>query len=79
MWPIDIPELATKRLRLRAPGPSDAVALMSILGDPEVTRYHNMPTLRHWPKRSPRSSGLRNAMLPGTRFAGRSSRLGTAR
>jgi RimJ/RimL family protein N-acetyltransferase len=45
MWPIDFPELTTKRLRLRAPSPSDAAALVSVLGDPEVTRYHNMPTI----------------------------------
>jgi ribosomal-protein-alanine N-acetyltransferase len=44
-WPRRFPELATERLRLRAPLPSDAAALLGILGDPEVTRYHNMPTL----------------------------------
>ncbi|MGH7268721.1 MAG: GNAT family N-acetyltransferase [Candidatus Rokuibacteriota bacterium] len=44
-WPSSFPELATRRLRLRAPLPRDAAALLSILGDPEVTRYHNMPTL----------------------------------
>jgi [ribosomal protein S5]-alanine N-acetyltransferase len=35
----------TKRLRLRAPRLGDAAALLAVLGDPEVTRYHNMPTL----------------------------------
>jgi ribosomal-protein-alanine N-acetyltransferase len=44
-WPSSFPELATERLRLRAPLPRDAAALLGILGDPEVTRYHNMPTL----------------------------------
>jgi ribosomal-protein-alanine N-acetyltransferase len=44
-WPSRIPELATRRLRLRASRPGDAAALVTILGDPEVTRYHNMPTL----------------------------------
>jgi [ribosomal protein S5]-alanine N-acetyltransferase len=44
-WPSRFPELATERLRLRAPLARDAVALLGILGDPEVTRYHNMPTL----------------------------------
>jgi [ribosomal protein S5]-alanine N-acetyltransferase len=44
-WPSSFPELATERLRLRAPLPRDAAALLSILGDSEVTRYHNMPTL----------------------------------
>jgi ribosomal-protein-alanine N-acetyltransferase len=44
-WPNRIPELATERLRLRAPAPRDAPALLAILGDPEVTRYHNVPTL----------------------------------
>jgi ribosomal-protein-alanine N-acetyltransferase len=44
-WPASIPELATERLRLRAPLPADAAALLQILGDAEVTRYHNMPTL----------------------------------
>jgi ribosomal-protein-alanine N-acetyltransferase len=44
-WPSRFPELATERLRLRAPLPRDAAALLGILGDPEVTRYHNMPTL----------------------------------
>jgi len=45
VWPSSIPELTTDRLRLRAPLPEDAESLLSILGDPEVTRYHNMPTL----------------------------------
>jgi [ribosomal protein S5]-alanine N-acetyltransferase len=44
-WPSRFPALATERLRLRAPLPQDAAALLRILGDPEVTRYHNMPTL----------------------------------
>ena len=44
-WPSSIPELTTERLRLRAPSPRDAGALLAILGDPEVTRYHNVPTL----------------------------------
>ena len=44
-WPSSIPELETKRLRLRAPVPGDAAALLAVLGDPEVTRYHNVPTL----------------------------------
>jgi RimJ/RimL family protein N-acetyltransferase len=45
MWPSEFPELVTQRLRLRAMCPRDAAALLSILGDPEVTRYHNMPTM----------------------------------
>jgi [ribosomal protein S5]-alanine N-acetyltransferase len=45
VWPRDFPELNTKRLHLRAPLPCDAPALLAILGDPEVTRLHNMPTL----------------------------------
>jgi ribosomal-protein-alanine N-acetyltransferase len=45
MWPSAVPELTTRRLRLRAPSSRDAAALLGILGDPEVTRYHNMPTL----------------------------------
>jgi len=44
-WPSSFPALTTKRLRLRAPLLRDAAALRDILGDPEVTRYHNMPTL----------------------------------
>jgi ribosomal-protein-alanine N-acetyltransferase len=44
-WPSSFPELATERLRLRAPLPRDGATLLGILGDPEVTRYHNMPTL----------------------------------
>jgi ribosomal-protein-alanine N-acetyltransferase len=44
-WPSSVPELATERLRLRAPRSRDAPALLAILGDPEVTRYHNMLTL----------------------------------
>jgi ribosomal-protein-alanine N-acetyltransferase len=44
-WPSTIPELITERLRLRTPVPGDAAALLAVLGDPEVTRYHNVPTL----------------------------------
>jgi RimJ/RimL family protein N-acetyltransferase len=43
-WPSSIPDLATERLRLRKPLPRDAEALLGILGDPEVTQYHNVPT-----------------------------------
>jgi ribosomal-protein-alanine N-acetyltransferase len=43
-WPGRIPELTTGRLRLRAPRPRDAAALLDILGDPEVTRYLNVAT-----------------------------------
>jgi [ribosomal protein S5]-alanine N-acetyltransferase len=45
VWPTSIPELVTERLRLREPVPGDAAALLAVLGDPEVTRYHNVPTL----------------------------------
>jgi ribosomal-protein-alanine N-acetyltransferase len=44
-WPTSIPEIRTKRLRLRALLPQDAAALLAVLGDPEVTRFHNVPTL----------------------------------
>jgi ribosomal-protein-alanine N-acetyltransferase len=44
-WPSRVPDLVTERLRLRAPVPGDAAALLAILGDPEVTRYHNVPTV----------------------------------
>jgi ribosomal-protein-alanine N-acetyltransferase len=44
-WPSRIPELLTARLRLRATLPGDAAAILAVLGDPEVTRYHNVPTL----------------------------------
>ena len=44
VWPSSIPELATERLRLRAPRPQDAAAVLDIIGDPEVTRYINLPT-----------------------------------
>ena len=44
-WPSAIPELTTERLRLRAPALGDAAALLAVLGDPAVTRYHNVPTL----------------------------------
>jgi [ribosomal protein S5]-alanine N-acetyltransferase len=43
-WPSSFPELITKRLRLRAPSPRDASAVLAVVGDPEVTRYHNVPT-----------------------------------
>jgi ribosomal-protein-alanine N-acetyltransferase len=45
VWPSSFPKLAAQRLRLRAPRPEDAAALLGIFSDPEVTRYHNMPTL----------------------------------
>ena len=45
VWPASIPDVTTQRLRLRAPRPGDAPALLAILEDPEVTRYHNVPTL----------------------------------
>lgn len=45
-WPDPIPELRTARLRLRPLDPeADAAGLLRLLGDPEVTRYHNAPTL----------------------------------
>jgi ribosomal-protein-alanine N-acetyltransferase len=44
-WPASIPELATDRLRLRALLPADAAAILAIFADPEVTRYHSVPTL----------------------------------
>ncbi len=44
-WPSSVPELVTERLRLRAPLARDAAALLAVLGDPEVTRYHNVPTI----------------------------------
>jgi [ribosomal protein S5]-alanine N-acetyltransferase len=44
-WPSRVPDLMTERLRLRAPVPGDAAALLAVLGDPEVTRYHNVPTV----------------------------------
>jgi len=43
-WPSSSPELITKRLRLRAPLPRDASAVLAVIGDPEVTRYHSVPT-----------------------------------
>jgi len=43
-WPSSFPELVTARLRLRAPLPSDAAAVLAVVGDPEVTRYHSVPT-----------------------------------
>lgn len=44
-WPSSIPELVTERLRLRAPSPLDGAAVLAALGDPEVTRYLNVPTI----------------------------------
>jgi ribosomal-protein-alanine N-acetyltransferase len=44
-WPGRIPDLATERLRLRAPVPRDAAALLALIGDPEVTRYTNVATI----------------------------------
>ena len=44
-WPSSIPELATERLRLRAPLPRDAAALLALIGDPEVTKYIDLPTI----------------------------------
>ena len=40
-----VPELLTPRLRLRALQADDAPALLEVLGDEQVTRYHSMPTL----------------------------------
>ena len=44
-WPSSFPELLTERLRLRALTPRDASAVLAVVGDPEVTRYHSVPTL----------------------------------
>jgi [ribosomal protein S5]-alanine N-acetyltransferase len=44
-WPSGIPDLATERLRLRAPLPRDAAALLALIGDPEVTKYINVATI----------------------------------
>ena len=44
-WPSSIPALATERLRLRAPLPRDAAALLALVGDPEVTKYIDLPTI----------------------------------
>jgi ribosomal-protein-alanine N-acetyltransferase len=44
-WPSSIPDLATERLRLRAPLPRDAPALLALVGDPEVTKYIDLPTI----------------------------------
>jgi ribosomal-protein-alanine N-acetyltransferase len=49
-WPSRIPELTTERLRLRAPLPQDAAAVLVIIGDPEVTRYLNLPTFTTLPE-----------------------------
>jgi ribosomal-protein-alanine N-acetyltransferase len=44
-WPREIPELTTARLQLRAVHPTrDAVAMLGLLSDPEVTRYSNAPS-----------------------------------
>src|SRR5262245_48159188 len=43
-WPGSFPEVVTKRLRLRAPLPRDAAAVLAVVGDPEVTLYHSVPT-----------------------------------
>jgi [ribosomal protein S5]-alanine N-acetyltransferase len=45
MWPSSIPDLVTERLRLRAPLPRDATALLALIGDPEVTKYTNVVTI----------------------------------
>jgi [ribosomal protein S5]-alanine N-acetyltransferase len=44
-WPAAVPELTTPRLGLRALQADDAAALLEVLGDQQVTRYHSMPTL----------------------------------
>jgi [ribosomal protein S5]-alanine N-acetyltransferase len=44
-WPAVVPELGTPRLRLRALQADDASALLEVLGDEQVTRYHSMATL----------------------------------
>ena len=44
-WPVAVPELLTPRLRLRALKAEDAPALLEVLGDEQVTRFHSMPTL----------------------------------
>jgi ribosomal-protein-alanine N-acetyltransferase len=44
-WPSSFPELVTQRLRLREPSLRDAAAVLAVVGDPEVTRYHSVPTL----------------------------------
>ena len=49
-WPSSIPDLATERLRLRAPRPRDAAALLAVIGDPEVTRYINLATITTLPE-----------------------------
>jgi len=45
VWPSSIPDLVTERLRLRAPLPGDAAAILALIGDPEVTRYINVVTI----------------------------------
>jgi RimJ/RimL family protein N-acetyltransferase len=44
-WPAAIPELTTPRLTLRGLQADDAAALLEVLGDRQVTRYHSMPTM----------------------------------
>jgi ribosomal-protein-alanine N-acetyltransferase len=44
-WPAAVPRLTTPRLGLRALQADDAAALLEVLGDQRVTRYHSMPTL----------------------------------
>ncbi len=44
-WPSSFPELLTERLRLRALTPRDTSAVLAVVGNPEVTRYHSVPTL----------------------------------
>jgi ribosomal-protein-alanine N-acetyltransferase len=44
-WPSSIPDLATERLLLRAPLPRDAAALLALVGDPEVTKSIDLPTM----------------------------------
>jgi [ribosomal protein S5]-alanine N-acetyltransferase len=44
-WPQDVPELTTRRLRLRAVHPAqDAAGMLRLLSDPEVTRHTNAPS-----------------------------------
>lgn len=84
VWPRAIPTLATARLRLRAPGRGDAAALLGILGDPEVTRYHNMPTLttlaeaRAALERLRRRHAAREAVRWAIELAGTGELIGTA-
>ena len=50
VWPSSIPDLTTERLRLRAPLPRDASALLTLIGDPEVTKYINVATITTLPE-----------------------------